>query len=239
MWRRFILIPTLGLAKSQSNILLLFYEKHESKLPCPTRLMHEHFVVTIPRTLPIIDFLYFIKLFLGCLAVLNMIIWFLFFPIKSVKYARFNCNMTCSQRSLIPNPPLPITSLHLTFIAIYLNETEIFLPLFFHVFDELFLWILTLSFRSPLLTSPNLINLVILYQLSLMPTLLTLTSFIKFLISTLDLLCPTPPIWFTFLKILLSNDIERNPGDFRENFFTFCNWNINSLAKDTSSVFNC
>ena len=40
------------------------------------------------------------------------------------------------------------------------------------------------------------------------------------------------PIWLTLTKITLSNDIETNPGDLNNGFFTFCNWNINSLAKD-------
>ena len=40
------------------------------------------------------------------------------------------------------------------------------------------------------------------------------------------------PIWLTLTKIILSNDIETNPGDLSNGFFTFCNWNINSLAKD-------
>ena len=40
------------------------------------------------------------------------------------------------------------------------------------------------------------------------------------------------PIWLTLTKITLSNDIETNPGDLSNGFFTFCNWNINSLAKD-------
>ena len=31
---------------------------------------------------------------------------------------------------------------------------------------------------------------------------------------------------------MLSNDIEKNPGDFIHDFFTFCNWNLNSLTKD-------
>jgi len=44
----------------------------------------------------------------------------------------------------------------------------------------------------------------------------------------------TPP-WIIFLKIILSNDIERNPGDFINGFFNFCNWNLNSLAKDNFS----
>jgi len=28
----------------------------------------------------------------------------------------------------------------------------------------------------------------------------------------------------------MSNDIEKNPGDIISNYFTFCNWNLNSLA---------
>ena len=41
-----------------------------------------------------------------------------------------------------------------------------------------------------------------------------------------------PPIWITFFKILLSNDVELNPGDFSNSFFSFRNWNVNSLGKD-------
>ena len=40
------------------------------------------------------------------------------------------------------------------------------------------------------------------------------------------------PPWVIFLKILLSNDVEKNPGDFKNGFFNFCNWNFNSLTKD-------
>ena len=39
----------------------------------------------------------------------------------------------------------------------------------------------------------------------------------------------TTPAWLYFLEILLSHD---NPGDFINGFFKFCNWNVNSLAKD-------
>ena len=38
--------------------------------------------------------------------------------------------------------------------------------------------------------------------------------------------------WLILIKIILSNDIETNPGDLSNGFFTFCNWNLNSLAKD-------
>ena len=42
-------------------------------------------------------------------------------------------------------------------------------------------------------------------------------------------------MWVSLLLVLLSNDIEMNPGpghSYRENFFTFMNWNLNSLSKD-------
>ena len=42
----------------------------------------------------------------------------------------------------------------------------------------------------------------------------------------------TPPVWVTFLRKVLSDDIETNPGDIKNGFFNFCTWNLNSLAKD-------
>ena len=67
------------------------------------------------------------------------------------------------------------------------------------------------------------------------------TSFVSFstvLIKILSfgclLLClyQLSPTWLTFIRIILSGDIETNPGDFVNSFFSFCNWNLNSLAKD-------
>ena len=45
-------------------------------------------------------------------------------------------------------------------------------------------------------------------------------------------------IWVPFLVIILSNDIELNPGpphmnnNFSGGFLSFCNWNLNTLSKD-------
>ena len=39
------------------------------------------------------------------------------------------------------------------------------------------------------------------------------------------------PSWVIFIRLILANDVELNPGDFSNSFFTFCNWNVNSLAK--------
>ena len=42
----------------------------------------------------------------------------------------------------------------------------------------------------------------------------------------------TPPLWVTLLRIILSNDTETNPGEFKNTFLNFCTWNLNSLAED-------
>ena len=42
-------------------------------------------------------------------------------------------------------------------------------------------------------------------------------------------------LWYILLRIYLSKDIHKNPGpysEFSSSFFTFCNWNLNSLSKD-------
>ena len=41
------------------------------------------------------------------------------------------------------------------------------------------------------------------------------------------------PQWLQILLIILSNDVSRNPGPpFRNSFFNFMSWNVNSIAKD-------
>ena len=41
------------------------------------------------------------------------------------------------------------------------------------------------------------------------------------------------PLWLSVLLILLSNDIQLNPGpNYRGKYFTFMNWNLNSLPKN-------
>ena len=52
---------------------------------------------------------------------------------------------------------------------------------------------------------------------------------------TCSLISRKVPVWVSLLLVLLSNDVEINPGpghSYRDNFFTFMNWNLNSLSKD-------
>ena len=90
--------------------------------------------------------------------------------------------------------------------------------------------ILTLLSVLPRLT--NLTYLIFLYQVLHVPSLISASSVLEILLLLNKFLSVSPSSWLSFLKILLSNDVELNPGDFKNTFFSFCNWNINSLGKD-------
>ena len=53
---------------------------------------------------------------------------------------------------------------------------------------------------------------------------------------------PTVAIWYFQLVLSLSNDIGENPGPLnnheiviQSHYFSFCNWNLNTLSKDDFS----
>ena len=67
------------------------------------------------------------------------------------------------------------------------------------------------------------------YSISQLYTLILMfLSRTALLMSLLEML----PSWLVFIRLIVANDVETNPGDYSNSFFTFCNWNINSLAKD-------
>ena len=44
------------------------------------------------------------------------------------------------------------------------------------------------------------------------------------------------PSWMIFIRIILSNDVETNPGDFVNNLFTFCNRPVRSYIERTARI---
>ena len=81
----------------------------------------------------------------------------------------------------------------------------------------------------------NEIKFQCLYHHSSSPTFKTIAIFILHYTSWLSLLLSlwqTLPSWLIFIRLIRANDVELNPGEFSNSFFTFCNWNVNSLAKD-------
>ena len=48
-------------------------------------------------------------------------------------------------------------------------------------------------------------------------------------------LCKISVLWIPILVVILSNDVELHPGPHHRynGNFSFCNWNLNSLAKNS------
>ena len=96
-------------------------------------------------------------------------------------------------------------------------------------------------FLSSLTISYILVNLLIInIFLWIYRSTRSIANFIAFLsLSLFRLIILVIAIWVSFLLIILSNDVELHPGDFILNrYFNFCNWNLNSLAKDDFSRLN-
>ena len=71
-----------------------------------------------------------------------------------------------------------------------------------------------------------------------LPSMITISMVLQYTLLFSSYIFSETPVWVSFLKILLSHDIEPNPGDFTNTFFSFCNWNVNSLAKDNFQRIN-
>ena len=108
-------------------------------------------------------------------------------------------------------------------------------------------------FHDPINIYPYMISLVSLRKpiSRVSPFVLTLNMLMSAVCPASHLLCIVitfvtctlisrkVPVWVSLLLLLLSNDIEVNPGpdsgpglSYHKNFFTFMNWNLNSLSKD-------
>ena len=74
------------------------------------------------------------------------------------------------------------------------------------------------------------LTLLLFQSISLQIT--SLTIIVDVLVQSEKPLNLSPPTWVILLKLVLSVDIEKNPGDFKNGFLSFCTWNLNSLAKD-------
>ena len=185
-----------------------------------------------------------IKLLLFTLFVFAVSTWLLMQPITFVKYIEFSTNLSC-QHKPVPKPThFPLILFYFIFI-ISIEESMIdaissnvhyALPLsasfFFKVLNRC--RSLRLVFNHCLPCVLYLFSLCVQFQL--MYTIqnnLKASTVINFFFQSLSFCCPSRySIWVTFIQIYLSNDVETNPGDFTNNFFSFCNWNINSLAKN-------
>ena len=227
-------------------LICLIFSCFTSPFPSPCPTMHEHIKLFryytysntqpfLPKTFLIIEDAYFIKLIIVGLIVLSFIFKLVLSPIVFARYIRFDLDLTCLRNGSVVNPPFMEVMPIVNFIVLVIHVNDIETALFL-IFEAHFLFSLTYfkTFRwTRLFRFSRLLTFFYLtYVASLAPSVVPLSSILKFLFKTYESLYPVPIVWVAFLKILLSNDVEMNPGDFSNSFLSFCNWNVNSLVKD-------
>ena len=221
-----VLFIFLGLCVFVSNLNLC------SPFPCPSTRPVK--IIVRPNH-PQFDYTFICQLFeefviltsLVCFALLKSANSFL----KNIRFINFN---TCLNY-LAPYTKIPqrdhnlLTYLSLAFTQVYF-------------FDIYLLLALSVDFHSLLsrIVIENLLFLFKLYSKSLSNFLYIFKMFFSELSPRFQILS----LWIFGLLIFLSSDIETNPGPkssgtaapasgFSNSFFSFCNWNVNTLSKMT------
>ena len=190
--------------------------------------------INIFSLFPIILFSYFY---------LTSFIHLLYIKFLKVRYFPFDVDLSINSRQISCDTS---TSLNLwfVFLGIIINEMsyEILIAWFTHVTPSLYPFFVNI-FRKVFLIRKTLQHLLIcsvtLYLMAIATTPVThILSFVIMLISC-NWFTKNVPLWIPLLLILLSNDIELNPGPlYHENFFTFMNWNLNSIVKNNFERIN-
>ena len=151
-----------------------------------------------------------------------------------VRYLPYDTNLSTLSKSLSRSKTPPPFYVILLILLVSINSYHINLAMLFHFnFDLYPLFANLFKFRRRFSrTCPFFLSLTLL-TVSVSPVCHLLCLPILFV--TCSLISRKVPVWVSLLLVLLSNDIEMNPGpghSYRENFFTFMNWNLNSLSKD-------
>ena len=145
-------------------------------------------------------------------------------------------NLRFLNRTSIDSPSLlPSLSCRLFYLAFLAENFESFILHVVNSFDSTTSGKISLSFsiRKRFRYKTNFFIYILLFILNIRAShLLPPSTILKLILVLCEHLHTSTPLWVHFLKILLSNDVELNPGDLHKTFLSFCNWNINSLAKD-------
>ena len=168
------------------------------------------------------------RLVISALGILALIITYC--KRSSVRYVTFNTDLsTLKKTGSFP----PAENLHFFSMFFLLFMT-------FFTFDVLILWLIytnCLPFSFNFRWSKRVGKFVsLLVSLFIQASAISPSTHILCICVTIiycNIITKRVPPWVSLLLILLSNDIELNPGDnYHGNLLTFMNWNLNSLAKN-------
>ena len=165
-----------------------------------------------------------------------------FYICVTVKYVSFTTNLTLfrtkkTTSALTPSSMTPSLLALLLFGLLSVEFPDNYLPLIFifphpGYYVKLSLkFILALKFRKTLIQLLFTILSIYIFYLAITPiaSILCIMVFQNWRHSCTQ----KSPQWLQILLIILSNDVSRNPGPpFRNSFFNFMSWNVNSIAKD-------
>ena len=178
---------------------------------------------------------------------LILILWVIFLQYRvwlllcrSTHYVPFHTNLNLFKKnesySILSYSYLWFTSASLALVLLNEYETDFihfFLVVMSPNFDfrpcfDLILYLLY-YFKKTISTTLFVVSMFLIFTISTTPSTQYVCIFVL-QIFCLSFAKESPP-WMSTLLILISNDIELNPGPgYHSNFFNFMNWNLNSLA---------
>ena len=165
------------------------------------------------------------------LIIIHMLFIILLYYSNTFRYVRFSNNLSTLNKKTLVQIQIPeILAIHLLLCSIFLSiNFELFVSLLIQFAINTFHVNISFQLCYKLLTL--VCKFKMLYDCTLNFSFKIIHYITMFLIKSLysweNFL-----VWVILIIILLSNDVEKNPGDFNNGFFSFCNWNLNSLAKD-------
>ena len=182
----------------------------------------------------------FCLLIVLCLIVcsLTSLVYFLIWTFLEVRFAPFDLNLSTRIKGSKSVSHFDGNYTWLVFLMVIVNDTsyDINVAWLVHITPDILLK--TACILNKLASFHRLLNSICksLLTLVLMGTAVSppahlLSVVITFIVCT-RITKKVPP-WVPLILILLANDIELNPGPpYHENFFTFMNWNLNSIVKN-------
>ena len=213
-------------------LLLIIYDFVNYDLVNLFKFSSNRYVCTPKLEFPKLDLGDIVVISAISLLIIHMLFIILLYYSNTFRYIRFSNNLsTLNKKTIVQIQILEILAVHLLLCSFFLSiKFELFVSLLIqfeintsHVNISLQLCykLLTLICRFKMMYDDFTKNV------SFKINNYIIMLFKKSLYSWENFL-----VWVILIKILLSNDVEVNPGDFISGFFSFCNWNINSLAKD-------
>ena len=217
-----------------------FYNKFFTPFPSPF-YGHDLYVTHTFPTIDYCDIGLNMYMFYCSLPLLIVTFCFFLFPFIRVRFVAFNSELsTLTKRKSIELNILPRQvsrtsfgriNLFVILFLLLVNNYETVLLLFD---DEMigFLFNEITLVYSKLASCKRLVKFMFLLFFGIESSFVYADVFCFYILSMWYYICfKCKSKWIPFLLIILANDISKNPGPVTQNYFSFMNWNLNSLAK--------